>query len=272
MHFIPPMLCTTFAIPGAWVTRATSRSRSLTASGQIHVAKGRTVAAYSRPGRSLLTYPGMAGLREACWPIVQAVLDGELCASTGMEGILGVFEARERRGTPLAFVAFDVLRVDGQDVMAEPWCDRRKRLEDIGAALAVPNVGIVPVTDDAEHLWATWVGWGGEGIVLKDRRSPYRPGLRSPHWLKVKSRVNLTVHVQAGDPELARWGNWGWAVRLTLTYTHPHTGVTVNIDEIVRVPQPDAFILHVGASATVQCWGFLPNGRLRHPMWMGWAP
>ena len=61
---------------------------------QIHVAQGRTVAAYSRPGRSLLTYPGLAGLREARWPVSQAVLDGELCASTGMEGILGVFEAR----------------------------------------------------------------------------------------------------------------------------------------------------------------------------------
>jgi len=36
--------------------------------------------------------------------------------------------------------------------------------------------------------------------------------------------------------------------------------------------QPDAFALHMGASGTVQCWGFLPNGRLRHPMWMDWAP
>jgi len=26
--------------------------------------------------------------------------------------------------------------------------------------------------------------------------------------------------------------------------------------------QPDAFALHMGASGTVQCWGFLPNGRL----------
>jgi len=50
------------------------------------------------------------------------------------------------------------------------------------------------------------VAWGGEGIVLKDRRSPYRLGLRSPHWLKVKSRVNLTVHVEAGDPKLVQGG------------------------------------------------------------------
>ena len=40
-------------------------------------------------------------------------------------------------------------------------------------------------------------------------------------------------------------------MRLTLTYTHPHTGEVIQIDEIVRVPQPDAFTLHVGAAGTV---------------------
>jgi len=55
-----------------------------------------------------------------------------------------------------------------------------------------------------------------------------------------------------------------------LSYKHPHTGETVQIDEIVRVPQPDTFTLNIGAAGTVQCWGFLPDGRLRHPIWMGW--
>jgi bifunctional non-homologous end joining protein LigD len=103
------------------------------------------------------------------------------------------FEARERRDAPVAFVAFDVLQLKGQNVMSAPWSDRRKRLEDIGATLAVPNVTIVPVTEDAPQLWATWVGWGGEGIVLKDRRSVYRPGVRSPDWLKVKHRQTPAV-------------------------------------------------------------------------------
>jgi hypothetical protein len=116
------------------------------------------------------------------------------------------------------------------------------------------------------------VAWGGEGVVRKDRRSPYRSDLRSPDWLKVKHRQTVTVHVEAGDPELVRCGDWAWAARLTLSYTQPHTGEAVRIDEIVRVPQPGAFTLHPGASGTAQCWGFLPNGRLRHPMWMGWEP
>ena len=96
--------------------------------------------------------------------------------------------------------------------------------------------------------------------------------MRSPDWLKVKDKVTLPVRVLDGEPDLMRWGDWGWAVRLALVYTHPHTGEVIRIDEIVRVPQPDTFTLHLRAAGTVQCWGFLPNGRLRHPMWLGWAP
>jgi ATP-dependent DNA ligase len=78
---------------------------------------------------------------------------------------------------------------------------------DLGATLTVPNVTIVPVTDDAAQLWTTWVGWGGEGIVLKDRRASYRSGTRSLDWLKVKHRHTLEVRVEAGEPKLVRWGD-----------------------------------------------------------------
>jgi bifunctional non-homologous end joining protein LigD len=81
--------------------------------------------------------------------------------------------------------------------MSEPWTDRRKRLEDLGASLPSSHVALVTVTDDAAQLWATWVAWGGEGIVLKDRRAPYRPGVRSPDWLKVKHRLTLRLQVLA---------------------------------------------------------------------------
>ena len=75
----------------------------------------------------------------------------------------------------------------------------------------MPNVTIVPVTDDAARLlWVTWVDWGGEGIVLKDRRAPHRPGERSPDWLKVKHRHRIEVLAEAGHPEFMRWGDWVW--------------------------------------------------------------
>ena len=71
----------------------------------------------------------------------------------------------------MSFLTFDLLTLKGQDVMREPWKDRRKRLEDLFATLTLPRIGLVPVTEDAATLYETWVGWGGEGIVLKEPTS-----------------------------------------------------------------------------------------------------
>ena len=79
--------------------------------------------------------------------------------------------------------------------------DRRKRLEDIGAALDSKRIAVVRVSVDTNRLWSLWVGQqGGEGIVLKERRAPYRPGVRWPAWLKVKHRLTLRVQGLGGSP------------------------------------------------------------------------
>jgi hypothetical protein len=185
-----------------------------------------------------------------------------------------VLEARGRRDGVTCLAAFDLLQLDGQDVMPEPWADRRKRLEDLGAMLDSAQIAIVPVTDDTARLWALWVGQqGGEGIVLKERSAPYRPGRRASAWLKVKDRLILEVLVGDGESELIRWGDWGWAARLRLTYTHPRSGIRRTIDELVRVPDPESFELRRRTRADVLCWGILrPSGRLRHPVFLKWRP
>src|SRR5215468_8480505 len=120
----------------------------------------------------------------------------------------------------MSFMAFDLLTLNGQDVMREPWKDRRKRLEDLFAALTLPRVGLVPVTDDAATLYETWVGWGGEGIVLKEPTSIYRPGMRSLAWLKVKPKLTLEIVVTGGSSEPISWGDWGLAIMLEIAYKH----------------------------------------------------
>jgi ATP-dependent DNA ligase len=89
---------------------------------------------------------------------------------------------------------------------------------------------------DAPALWDAWVGMGGEGIVLKERISLYRPGVRSPAWLKLKPKLSLDVVVTGGSAERIRWSDWGEAVMLELRYTHPRTGADVEIRQAVRVP------------------------------------
>ena len=55
----------------------------------------------------------------------------------------------------------DVLELDGQMVMREPWRDRRKCLKDIFEDQDLPRVGLVPVTDDVARLYELWGGVGG---------------------------------------------------------------------------------------------------------------
>ena len=107
--------------------------------------------------------------------------------------------------------------------------------------------------------------------MLKDPTSAYEPGRRSPAWVKHKQRLSLRVRVMDASDELVRWGDRGWAARLTVTYTHPRTGMAATIEEIVRVREPKSFAMRRSAEADVLCWGILPSGRLRHPVLIGWG-
>jgi ATP-dependent DNA ligase len=154
--------------------------------------------------------------------------------------------------------------------MREPWKDRRKRLEDVSASLTLPRVGLVPVTDDAATLYETWVGWGGEGIVLKEPTSIYRPGMRSPAWLKVKPTVTLEVVVTGGSLEPIQWGDWGLAVMLEIAYKHPRDGKVIQIRQAIRIRRDEPFTLSAGERAELVCWGVMPSGMLRHPLFVRW--
>ncbi len=95
----------------------------------------------------------------------RAVFDGEAVADNGKEGVQDVFAQRARAGGAMALMVFDLLQVDGQDVMREPWTGRRERLEDVMLA-PLPRVSLVPVTGDALALWDTWEGRGVRGSHL----------------------------------------------------------------------------------------------------------
>ena len=161
MHFIPPMLATRLEDPRRLADPRYSAGPKLDGQrAQLHIREHRTVHAFSRPGRELITLPGLAWLRELRWPIASAVLDGEAVAGDGSEGIQAVFEARTRSGRSMAFTRSTCWRS----------------------------------TD-------TLVGQGGEDLVLKERTSLYRPGIRSPAWLKLKPKLSLEVVVTGGSAD-----------------------------------------------------------------------
>mgnify|MGYP001027155001 FL=1 len=83
------------------------------------------------------------------------------------------------------FMIFDLLWVGGQDLRADPYRERRERLE--GLALAGPTWSVPDRLDGtlADVMEAT-AALGLEGVIAKDPDSPYVSGRRTGYWLKVK--------------------------------------------------------------------------------------
>ena len=87
---------------------------------------------------------------------------------------------------PVTLIAFDLLRLDGEDLCARPLVERRERLESLGlddVAWQVP-----PTYDDGRDAAEAAKQQGLEGIVSKRLSSTYRPGQRSRDWLKFPIR------------------------------------------------------------------------------------
>lgn len=107
--------------------------------------------------------------------------------------------ARAAVARPVTFVVFDVLRLLGQDLTAQPWSARRALLEQL--ELEGPRWQVPATHDDGEQLLAATAEQGLEGIVSKRRTAPYLPGRRSPDWLKRPHRDTVSVVVGGWRPE-----------------------------------------------------------------------
>ena len=92
------------------------------------------------------------------------------------------------RQCPVRFMAFDVVRLDGRDLMQTSLRIRKKTLHDV---LSEEGAHIVQFADHVEQDGLTFfdqVQRGGlEGMVGKRGDSTYQAGRRSRDWLKVKA-------------------------------------------------------------------------------------
>ena len=58
---------------------------------------------------------------------------------------------------------------------------------------------------------------------------------------------------------------------LELAYKHPRTGKRTVIKQAVRIARQQPFELNVGTRASLVCWGVMPSGMLRHPLFLSWS-
>ncbi len=82
---------------------------------------------------------------------------------------------------PVAFVAVDVLRVDGQSLLDVPLLERKRLLDSL---LEVGElVRVSPYTRPPVDAWLrSWRAAGFDGAVLKAANSRYRPGSETDEW------------------------------------------------------------------------------------------
>jgi bifunctional non-homologous end joining protein LigD len=132
------------------------------------------------------------------------VIDGEVCVldERGVSNFNRLqHRARRRCFYPecdaVVFCAFDLLAIDGHSIIGLPLVTRKQRLADL-LSPAPPSVLYVGHFE-AEHgrvLFDQAVHQLGlEGLVAKRAVSCYRPGERSPDWVKVKRKGAVAEHL-----------------------------------------------------------------------------
>lgn len=123
------------------------------------------------------------------------VLDGEIVAldvhgePAGFQRLQERIHAlgRSSADAPSAFVAFDLLRLGDEALTARPWRERRDRLEQVLGEARAPTIRLSDVSiGDGRALMDRARREGWEGLVVKDVRSRYRSGRRTPDWRKLK--------------------------------------------------------------------------------------
>lgn len=89
------------------------------------------------------------------------------------------------RPDAVAFVAIDLLQVDGQPLLDTPLLERKRLLESIVAPSELVRVS--PFTRPPIDPWlASWKSAGFAGAVAKAANSRYRPGTYTEEWVVVK--------------------------------------------------------------------------------------
>jgi DNA ligase 1 len=166
-------------------------------------------------------------------PVEAVVLDGEAIALRAgarphpFQVTMGRFGsqlavARLRGEVPLSAFFFDLLHLDGDDLI-----DRPLRVRTAALAALSPEDLRVPstITEDpevAERVLAEALERGHEGVMVKSADAPYEAGRRGATWLKVKRAHTLDLVVLA-----AEWGHGrrqGWLSNLHLGARDPDGG------------------------------------------------
>ena len=120
-----------------------------------------------------------------------AILDGELVV-VDVDGRADAAGLAQRlggdAGRPVAFLAFDLLHLDGRSLLQQPLVRRREALRRIlrpgDEVVAVPAIAT-----EGRALFAAIAEQGLAGMMARQRQGPYLPGTRSRLWRLIPAQA-----------------------------------------------------------------------------------
>ncbi|MFK4003440.1 DNA ligase D [Qipengyuania sp. NPDC077563] len=156
-------------------------------------AKGDSVAIYTRNGKDWTDKFGPLVDAIAALGLPPCLIDGEIVASDAkgnpdfstLQKVLKRGKGSQGHGDALAFHAFDLVELEGEDLAALPNIERKERLEALLEAAEPPIHVAEHILGAGEKLYRAMCDAGQEGIISKRVDGRYS-SRRSKSWVKVK--------------------------------------------------------------------------------------
>jgi bifunctional non-homologous end joining protein LigD len=193
--YLPPMLATLVdeAPPGEWhkeVKYDGYRAISALSNGRL--------AMWTRNGLDLTErFPRVARAFSRL-VVGDAVIDGEVCVLDA-QGVPRFELIQQGRTDEAVLFAFDLLRLDGEDLRRRPIEERRDLLHSV-LSNPPPELRLAEeVPGDIPSALERMRERGLEGLILKARGSPYEKG-RSRLWLKLKAQATQELAIIGWTP------------------------------------------------------------------------
>jgi DNA ligase-1 len=201
---------------------------------QIH-RRGDEVRIYTRNLNEITeTLPGIVEAVRPL-PVRQAVFDGEALwmSEDGPAPFQDTVSRIDSEAPPEGIVTFlfDLLHLDGEDLLDTPLAERAAALEKIASELRIPAV-ITSDPQEGQRVLDEALAAGHEGAVVKDAASLYSAGRRGKAWRKVKPVRTYDLVVLG-----AEWGHGrrqGWLSNLHLGARDPRSGEFIMVGKTFK--------------------------------------
>ena len=134
---------------------------------------------------------------------------------------------------PITLYLFDILYLNGESLIAEPYNQRRQILAQNVGEISLTNQIVTEQTAQAEGFLKEALDAGHEGLMAKKLDSPYTPGRRGKRWLKIKTVLEpLDLVITAAEYGYGR--RKGWLSDYYLAARDSKTGEFLNLGKTFK--------------------------------------